>query len=61
MRDIDAYNPEMNTAILRKFSWEMEIAQDEVEGLFDTYLRSPELVKVAEIIKGKTWTGSETL
>lgn len=51
MKDIDAYNPEMNTAILRKFSWEMEISQDEVEALFDTYLRSPELVKVGELIK----------
>lgn len=51
MKDIDAYNPEMNTAILRKFSWEMEIAQPEVESLFDTYLRSPELKKVADIIR----------
>jgi hypothetical protein len=51
MKDIDAYNPEMNTAILRKFSWEMEIAQDEVEGLFDTYLRSPQLARVGSLIK----------
>jgi hypothetical protein len=51
MKDIDPYNPEMNTAILRKFSWEMEIAQEEVEALFDSYLRSPQLIKVAAIIK----------
>lgn len=51
MKDIDAYNPEMNTAILRKFSWEMEIAQDEVESLFDSYLKSPQLVKVGAVIK----------
>ena len=51
MKDIDPYNPEMNTAILRKFSWEMEIAQEEVEALFDSYLRSPQLAKVGAIIK----------
>ena len=51
MKDIDPYNPEMNTAILRKFSWEMEISQEEVENLFDTYLRSPQLAKVAGLIK----------
>mgnify|MGYP002348140061 FL=1 len=51
MKDIDPYNPEMNTAILRKFSWEMEISQEEVEALFDNYLRSPQLKKVAALIK----------
>jgi hypothetical protein len=48
---IDAYNPEMNTFILRRFSLEMEIAQDEVESLFDSYLSSPQLVKVGILIK----------
>ncbi len=48
---IDAYNPEMNTYILRKFSLEMEIAQDEVEALFDSYLSSPQLIKVGALIK----------
>ena len=47
---IDKYFPEMNTAILRRFSWEMEIAQPEVEELFDNYLKSPELKSVASII-----------
>lgn len=51
MREVDAYNPEMNTAILRKFSWEMEIAQDEVESLFDSYLKSPQLVKLGQVVK----------
>ena len=51
MKDIDVYNPEMNTAIMRKFSWEMEIAQEEVEELFDSYLRSPQLIKVAALIR----------
>ena len=51
MKDVDKFNPEMNTAILRKFSWEMEIAQEEVEALFDSYLRSPQLAKVGSIVK----------
>jgi hypothetical protein len=51
MKDIDPYNPEMNTAIMRKFSWEMEISQEEIEELFDTYLKSPQLVKVAALIR----------
>ena len=51
MKDIDAYNPEMNTALLRKFSWEMEISQEEIEELFDSYMSSPLLLKVAALIK----------
>ncbi len=46
----DPYNPEMNTAILRKFSAEMEISQEEIEALFDSYLRSPELAKLGKLI-----------
>ncbi|MCU0462122.1 MAG: hypothetical protein MUF36_08930 [Bacteroidales bacterium] len=48
---VDKYFPEMNTAILRKFSWEMEIAQPEVEELFDTYMKSPQLKSIASIIR----------
>jgi len=50
-REIDRYFPEMNTAILRKFAWEMEISQEEVEQLFDTYLKSPQLKELANIIE----------
>lgn len=50
-KEIDAYNPEMNTYILRKFSQEMEIAQDEVESLFDSFMSSPQLVKLGSLIK----------
>ena len=53
MKDIDPFNPEMRTAIMRKFSWEMEISQEEVEELFDTYLKSPQLENVAGLIKEK--------
>jgi hypothetical protein len=48
---IDVYNPDMNTYIMRKFSLEMEISQEEVESLFDSYLSSPQLVKIASLVK----------
>lgn len=51
MKAIDPYNPEMNTAILRSFSAGMEISQEEVEALFDSYLGSPQLKKLGAIIK----------
>jgi hypothetical protein len=51
MKALDQYYPEMNTAILRKFSWEMEIAREEVEELFDSYLSSPLLAQLGELIK----------
>jgi hypothetical protein len=50
MKDIDVYNPLMNTAILRKFSWEMEISQEEIEMLFDSYLSSSRLTSLGRII-----------
>ncbi len=49
-RAIDPYSPEMNTAILRKFSAEMEISQEEIEALFDSYLSSPELARLGNMI-----------
>jgi len=48
---IDAFNPEMKTFILRKFSGEMEVPQNEVEALFDGYLRSAQLKKIGKIIE----------
>jgi hypothetical protein len=53
MKEIDPYCPEMKTAILRKFSGEMEISQEEVEALFDSYLSSPQLAKLGLVIKGR--------
>jgi hypothetical protein len=47
----DSFIPEMNTYILRKFSGEMEIPQEEVEALFDGYLRSTQLAKIGAIIE----------
>jgi hypothetical protein len=51
MKNIDPFCPGKNTAILRKFSVEMEISQEEVEALFDSYLSSPLLVKLGALIK----------
>lgn len=51
MQEADKYTPQMNTAIKRKFSWEMEISQEEVEALFDSYLKSPQLARLGSIIK----------
>lgn len=48
---IDTFSPEMNTFIARKFSGEMEIPQEEVEALFDGYLRSPQLTKIGAVIE----------
>jgi hypothetical protein len=50
-KEIDAFSPEMNTFILRRFSIEMEISQNEVEALFDSFLSSPQLVRVGSLIK----------
>ena len=50
---VDPYEPDMNTFIQRKFSGEMEIPKEEVEALFDHYLRSPQLVKIGQIISGR--------
>ena len=47
---VDPFVPEMNTLIKRKFSGEMEIPVEEVEALFDNFLKSPELAKVGRII-----------
>ena len=51
MRAFDPYNPEMNTFIERSFSGGMEIKQDEVEALFDSYLSSPLLGQLGAKIK----------
>jgi hypothetical protein len=53
MKAIDAYNPVMNTALLRTFSWGMEISQEDVEALFDTYLSNPGLTDLGKMIKGR--------
>lgn len=51
LKAADPFNPEMNTAILRNFSQNMEVSQEEVEALFDSYLSSPQLIRLGELIK----------
>jgi len=48
---VDAYNPDMNTAIQRAFSAGMQIPQSEVQKLFNEFLSAPEVHEVAAIIK----------
>jgi len=50
---VDPFEPMMNTFIQRKFSGEMEIPQEEVEALFDHYLKSPQLLKIGKIISDR--------
>ncbi len=57
---VDPFVPEMNSFIKRKFSGEMEIPVSEVEELFDHYLKSPELVKVGQIIARRLGRKLET-
>ena len=52
-KEMDVFNPEMNTFILRNFSLDMEISQNEVESLFDSFLSSPELIKLSLLIKNR--------
>ena len=47
----DPYYTELNTAIKRAFDGAMEVRTEEIEKLFDEVLRSPELNKVAQLIK----------
>ena len=48
---IDPYYPGLNTYIRRNFESDMEIPLDEVEELFIEYLSSPEVQKVADVIR----------
>jgi hypothetical protein len=50
-KKVDEYTPQMNTAILRNFSWGMEMSQEEIEKLFDAYLQSPALAELGKVIK----------
>jgi hypothetical protein len=50
-QQLDAYYPELNTYLKRTFDSDMEIPLEEVEALFSQYLKSPELIKVADVIR----------
>ncbi len=50
-RAIDAYSPNFPTYIDRKFNKEMELSQEEVETMFVQLISSPQVKKVAELIR----------
>jgi hypothetical protein len=51
LREVDAYSGNMDTYIKRKFEGSMEIAQPDVEVLFDKFLSSPQAKMVGDLIK----------
>ncbi len=50
-QQVDAYYPSLNTFLLRSFEKDMELPLADLENLFTTYLSSPEVQKVAGVIK----------
>ncbi len=51
LHNMDPYHTELDTYIKRSFDGGMEIPQEEVEALFREYVSSPQVEKVAEVIK----------
>jgi hypothetical protein len=51
LKEIDAYSPNYPTYISRKFDEEFEIPQQEVEKLFTSFVSSPQVKEVADIIQ----------
>jgi hypothetical protein len=50
-KQLDAYYPDLNTYIKRNFEADLEIPLEDAEALFSQYLSSPQVAKVAEVIK----------
>jgi hypothetical protein len=50
---IDAYSPQLPTALERNFNEDLEILQKDVEGLFKTLLTSAEAKRVATLIQSR--------
>jgi len=51
MKLVDPYFPDLNTHVLRSFESEREVAEKDVENIFDELLSSPMVKKVADLIK----------
>lgn len=51
LKNSDQYYPELNTYIKRSFDGEREVSFNDVEKTFDEFLTSPQVKKVAELIK----------
>lgn len=50
---LDPYNPQLPTGIKRNFEGGMEISADDIEEMFINLISSPEVAKVAELIKAR--------
>ncbi len=50
-RAIDAYSPALPTALERNFEGTMEVSQARIEELFTTLISSPEVARVADMIR----------
>lgn len=52
-KELDPYSPYYADYISRKFDQEMEISQQQIEELFTAFVSSPQVAKVAELIKAR--------
>jgi len=52
-QEIDTYYPSLNTYLLRTFEKDMEVPLADLENLFTVYLSSPEIQKIASVIKNR--------
>ncbi len=50
---VDSYYPGLNTYLLRSFEKDMEVPLADLENLFTTYLSSPEMQKIAGVIRNR--------
>ncbi|MBO7321007.1 MAG: hypothetical protein J6U80_03650, partial [Bacteroidales bacterium] len=50
---LDPYNPQLPTGIKRNFEGGMEISAEDIEEMFINLVSSPEVAKVAELIKAR--------
>jgi hypothetical protein len=50
---VDPYYPGLNTYLLRSFEKDMEVPLADLENLFTTYLSSPEMEKIAGVIRNR--------
>jgi hypothetical protein len=48
---VDVYYPALHTYLLRNFEKDMEVPLADIENLFTTYLSSPQILKLADLIK----------
>lgn len=50
-QQVDPYYPKLNTYLLRTFEKDMEVPLEKIEQLFTTYMASPEIRRVADVIR----------